>query len=114
MLGALVLTLDNNARRQMGQAHRRICGVDVLATGPGGPEGIDAEILFADIDTVDLFQLRQHRHCAGRGMNPTLRFGFGNALHPVSTGFKFEMAVDILPRHSANQFLITAVFARPL
>jgi hypothetical protein len=45
VLRALVLALDHDAGRQVGDADRRIGLVDVLAAGAGGAEGVDAQVL---------------------------------------------------------------------
>src|SRR5439155_1162033 len=57
VLGALVLTLHHDAARQMGDAHRGIGLVDVLAAGARGTVGVDAKIRRVDPDITDLVQL---------------------------------------------------------
>src|SRR3954447_10922750 len=53
VLRALLLAGDDDAGRQMGDAHRRIGGVDVLAAGAGRAVGIDAAVRLLDL-YVDL------------------------------------------------------------
>src|SRR5690606_11173383 len=52
MLRPLILTLYNNARRDMGDAHRRVGYVYVLPTGSRRTIGIDPEILLFNLDLL--------------------------------------------------------------
>ena len=60
VLGALVLGGDHDVRGQVGEAHRRAGLVDVLAAGAAGPEGVDAQVLFLDVDFDAVVHLGQH------------------------------------------------------
>ena len=51
MLRAFVLAFHNDAGRQVGDTHRGISLVDMLATGTGGPVGIDFKVCAVDKDT---------------------------------------------------------------
>jgi hypothetical protein len=44
VLRALVLALDDDARRQVRDAHGGVGLVDVLAAGAGGAVGVDAQV----------------------------------------------------------------------
>ena len=66
----------------MGDAHGGVSGVDGLAAGAGGAEGVDANVFGFDLD-VDLFGLRQNRDGDGRGVNAALSLGLRHALHAV-------------------------------
>ena len=92
-LGLLILALGHDARGDMGHAHRGLRLVDVLPAGAPGPVGIDPDIFHADIH-VHLFRHRQHRHRAGRSMDPPLGFRFRYPLHPVHAAFKFHAAIN--------------------
>jgi hypothetical protein len=69
VLAALVLAGDHDAGRQVGDAHRRLGLVDVLAAGAGGAVGVDAQVLVVDLDldvVVDLGQTSPRRtRCGG-------------------------------------------------
>jgi hypothetical protein len=54
VLGALVLALHDDARGQVGDAHRRVGLVDVLAAGAAGAVGVDAQVAAVDFHLVDL------------------------------------------------------------
>ena len=58
MLRALVLAGHDDAAGKMGQAHRRIGLVDVLAAGAAGTVGVDAQIGVIDFDLDIVVDLR--------------------------------------------------------
>ena len=58
MLRALVLAGDDDPGRKMGQTHRRIGLVDMLAAGAARPVGIDAQIVVVDFDFDIVVDLR--------------------------------------------------------
>src|SRR5207249_4022365 len=62
-LRALVLALDDDARRQVGDADRRVGGVDPLAPGAGGPEDVHPDLVLphADLHVVHLRDDRDRR-----------------------------------------------------
>ena len=67
-LRALVLAGDDEAGRQVGDAHGGVGGVDALPAGAAGAVDVDAEVLLLDVD-VHLLDLGQHRHGGGRGVD---------------------------------------------
>ena len=50
VLAALALDGDDDARRVVGDPHRGVGLVDVLAAGPAGPIGVDPQVLLVDLD----------------------------------------------------------------
>jgi hypothetical protein len=60
VLGLLVLAADDDAGRQVGDAHRRVGGVDALPARTRGAVDVDADVLVGDVDLV--VELRQDRH----------------------------------------------------
>src|SRR3546814_20919266 len=74
----------------MGDAHRRIGGVDRLAAGPGRAVDVDPQILVVDLN-VDLFGLGQHRDGRCRGVDAPARFGHRPALEAVDARFELEL-----------------------
>ena len=50
VLGALILHGYHDAGGNMGEAHRGTGLVDMLAAGAAGPEGVDAQVFFLDVD----------------------------------------------------------------
>ena len=50
VLAAITLALHHNAGWHVGDSHRGICAVDVLATGTAGTIGVDAQIRGIDVD----------------------------------------------------------------
>jgi hypothetical protein len=53
VLRAVVLAFDDDAGRQVGDAHRRVGLVDVLAAGARGAEGVDAQVGRVDVDVAE-------------------------------------------------------------
>ena len=94
-LRLFVLAGDDGVGRKMRDADRRVGGVDRLAAGAGGAEGVDAEILVFDLD-VDFFGFGEDGDGDGRGVDAALGFGRGNALYAVDAGLVLHLGVDVL------------------
>ena len=94
----------------MGDAHRRIGGVDVLAAGAGGAHRIDADVFGRDVD-VDLLGLRQHGDGRRRGVDAAAGLGRRHALHAVHAGFELQLREDALARDGRDDFLVAAGLA---
>src|SRR2546430_2762048 len=73
-LTLLVLTLDDEIGRQVGDAHGAVGRVDALAARSLRAEDIDPEVLVFDLH-VDLLRFGEHGHCArspaGRSRSPS-------------------------------------------
>src|SRR5690606_5917908 len=93
-LRLLVLTLHDEARRQMRDAHGRVRRVDALAARPARAHDVDAQILVPDLD-VDLFGLGHHGDRHGRGVDAALALGRGHALDAVDALLVLEPAEDV-------------------
>ncbi len=98
----------------MSDTYGGISFVDVLATGARGAKGVHANVALADRAHRYLVRLRHHGHGASRGVDTPLRLCLGNPLHPVRTGFEFEVGVHIAPFDKADDFLEATVLARTL
>ena len=75
----------------MGDAHRRVRRVDVLAAGARRAHRVDADIFVADLD-IDILGLRQDGDRRRRRMDAPLRLRIRHALHAVHAGFEFQLA----------------------
>src|SRR4051812_3925639 len=91
-LRLLVLLADDDAARDVRDAHRGVGRVDALPARPRGAEDVDPEVLVLDPD-VDLLGLRQYGDRGGRGVDAALGLGGGHALDAVHAG---------LPAHGAE------------
>src|SRR5690606_35457463 len=111
VLGALFLEFHHGAGGNVGDAGRRVGGVDVLTTGARTAEGIDAQIGRIDLDGGLLVRLWQYHHGAGGGVDAALGFGFRHTLHAMGAGLELELCVDIVALDAGNHFLETAVLA---
>ena len=67
-LGPFRLGLDHDTGRNVRDPYRRIGLVDVLAACTAGAEGIDSEILIADLDVGELIDLRKDENRCKRGV----------------------------------------------
>ncbi len=108
VLRTAVLAFGNDAGRQVGDAHRRLGLVDVLAAGAGGAVDVDADILGADDHVADLVGLGHHRDGAGRGMDAPLRLGFRHPLHAVPAGLELEFRIHAAADQAHDHFLVAA------
>ena len=88
----------------MGDAHGRIGGIDGLAAGTGGAEGVDADVFGVDLD-LDFVGFGQYGDRDGGGMNAALLFGHGHALHAVHSALVFQLAVDLVAADQCDHFL---------
>ena len=85
-LGALVLTGDDDARREVGDAYRRRRLVDVLTAGAGGAVGVDAQVVVVDGDLVVVLDLRKDLDQRERGVPPVRGIERGETHQAVRTG----------------------------
>ncbi|OIQ68742.1 hypothetical protein GALL_496600 [mine drainage metagenome] len=111
VLAAPVLAFGHDAGGQVGDAHRRVGFVDVLATRTAGAVGIDAQICRIDLDGLRLVGLGQHGNGAGAGVDAALGFGDRHALHPVPAGLELERTVDLFAVNAQHHFLVATKFA---
>src|SRR3989304_8171380 len=95
MLGLLVLARDDDAGRNMGDAPRRVGGVDAWPAGARGAKHVDPDVLRIDANFA-LVRLRQPRNGHRRSMNAAGAFGGRYPLHAMDTTFEFEPAVGAL------------------
>ena len=68
VLGALVLAADHGVGGDVGDPHRRVGGVHVLATGTGGAVGVGAQIGRIDVDLDVVVDFRRGEHRGERGV----------------------------------------------
>ena len=90
VLAATVLALGHDAGGQVGDTHRRVGLVDVLASGTAGAVGVNAQVGRVDLDGLRFIGLCQHRHGAGAGVDAPLGLGGRHALHTMAARLKLE------------------------
>ena len=93
MLRPVVLALDDDAGRQVRDAHGRIGLVDVLAARARRAKRVDAQVGGIDRDVGDRIGLRQHGDRARRRVDAALRLGLRHALHAMAAGFELELRI---------------------
>src|SRR2546430_8421286 len=67
-LRTLVLALDDDAGRDVGDPDGRVRLVDVLPAGAARPVGVDSQIGLVELDALVLGQQRAHDHLRERGV----------------------------------------------
>ena len=102
VLRAVVLAFDDDAGRQVRDAHRRVGLVDVLAAGARRAERVDAQVGGIDRDVGDRIGLRHHRHRARRRVDAPLRLGLRHALHAMAARLELELRVRAVARRCAR------------
>ncbi len=96
--------------RQVGDAHRRVGLVDVLAAGAGRAVGVDADVGVVHLD-VDVLRLRQHRDGGGRGVDTALRLGLRHPLHAVHAALELQPPEDAVAADRGDDLLVAAHLA---
>ena len=112
MLGFCFLAGGNHAGRNMGNTHRTIGRVDVLATGPLRPVCINPQILGINAN-INFLRLGQNRNRCRRRVNTPAALGHRHTLNAVHATFKLQPGKHIGSRHVDDDFLKPAkvVFA---
>src|SRR5574343_984814 len=108
VLRTTVLAFGNDAGRQVGDAHRRVGLVDVLAASTGGTEGVDAQVGRVEVDVLDLVGFRHHGNGARRGVDAPLGFGLRHALHAVAAGVELQARISAVAGQPADDFAVAA------
>ena len=108
VLAAPVLALGDDAGGQVDDAHGRVRFVDVLAPGPAGAEGVDAQVGRVQGDGLGFVRLGHDGHRAGAGVDAALGLGFGHALHAVAARFKAQAAIDVVALDAQHHFFEAA------
>lgn len=98
VLGALVLDADNDACREVDNAHGGLGGVDVLAAGAAGTHHVDAELVGPEgagggAGGAVVVHLGQDHDAGGGGVDAALGFRGGDALDAVDAGLVAEAVV---------------------
>ncbi|MND86557.1 hypothetical protein D3C80_785280 [compost metagenome] len=96
--------------REVGDAHRRVGLVDVLAARARGPEGVDADVLVVDLD-LHVLDLGQDRDGGRRGVDAPLGLGRRNPLDAVNAAFELQPPEHALAGDGGDDFLVAAGFA---
>ena len=104
VLRTFVLHRDDDAGRQMGDAHRAFGFVDMLAARAGGTKDVDFQIFFVDRD-IDIFHFRQDGDGRGGGMHAARSLRLRHALHAMHAGFELQPREDALAADLGDAFL---------
>ena len=96
LLAALVLHRHHDAGGEVGEAHRRVGLVHLLAAGPRGAVGVDADVGLLDVDDDVVVDLRGDVHGGEAGLAPGVLVERADAHQPVDSPLGLEEAVGAL------------------
>src|SRR5688500_18048431 len=113
VLAPRVLALDHDAGRKVGEAHRRVGLVHVLATCSARAVGVHAHVGGVDFH-VGRLGLRHHRHGGRRRVDAPLGLGGRHALHAVPAGLELELRIGTCADHARDHLLVATGVARAL
>ena len=91
----------------MCQTHSAVGGVDALAAGAGGAEGVDAHVAHVQFH-VELLGLGEHHHAGGGGVDAALGLGGGDALYAVHAAFVLQQTVGAVAGDGEGDVLVAA------
>src|SRR5262249_37436418 len=98
VLRAIVLALHHDPGREVGDAHRRLGLVDVLAARARGAVDVDAQVGRVDVDLDRLVDLGVHEYARKRGVAPRVGVERALAYQAVDAVLRAQAAVDIVAR----------------
>ncbi len=82
----------------------RVGGIDALAAWAGRSIDVYFEVFWVDL-YFEFVRFREHGHCDGGGVNPSLRFCGGHPLDSMNASFIFEPRVRALAMNQGNDLL---------
>ena len=95
VLGALVLHGNHDPGGNVGEAHGGTGLVDVLAPGAAGPEGVDAQVFFLDVDFDIIVGLGIDKDGGKGGVAAAAGVKGRDADQAVDAAFGFQIAIGI-------------------
>jgi hypothetical protein len=96
VLRALVLALDDDVRRKVGDADGGVRGVDVLAALAARAVGVNAEVFGLDVDLDGVVDFRRDEDGGEGGVASLGRVKRGDADEAVDAGFTGEQAEGVV------------------
>ena len=104
MLTAFILTLHHGSGWDMCYTDGALRFIDMLAAGSGGPECVDLQILRIDLK-IYVIHFGKDCHCSRGSMDPSSGFRYGNPLHTMAAGFKFQSGPCAFSLYDKTDFL---------
>src|SRR5687767_7981811 len=99
MLRALVLTLDHDARGEVGNAYRRVGSIDVLTAGACSSVGVDSQVFLSNFDFDVFVYFRINEQGSKGGMPPCSLIEGGNSHQAVDASLGGQQTVSIFTFH---------------
>ena len=97
MLRPLILALHNDIRFKMGDTHRTVGCVDMLAAGTAGPKCVNADIGVGNINIDGIVDHRITPNAGKARMAAGIAVKGRNANQTVDTGLRLCPAIGIVP-----------------
>ena len=94
---------DDKACREVRDSDGRFHFIDVLPARAGGFMKFHLDVLGSQFH-VNVFYLRQDRDRSGRGVDPSLLFGYGNALYSMYPRLVAQGLIGVLAVYFKNRF----------
>src|SRR5207302_7573234 len=110
-LRLLVLHRDDDAGRDVRDAHRGIGRVHRLPARAGRAVDVDLQVVRVDVD-LDLLRLRHDGDRGRRGVDASLALGVGHALHAVRPTLVLEDGVRAVALDRERDLLVAAAVTR--
>src|SRR5581483_9947890 len=98
---------DDDAGGQVGDAHRGVGLVHVLAAGAGRAVGVDAQVRVIHLD-LDVFDLGQHGDGGGGGVDAPLRLGVRHALYAVDAALELQATEHAVALDGGDDLFVAA------
>ena len=95
MLRAVVLTIDHDVGRDVGQPDRRLGLVDVLAARPARPQHVDADVRFLDLHVDAVVDRRIDIHAGERGVPARVGVERRDAHQAMHAALGLEPAIGV-------------------
>ena len=112
VLGAIVLALDDDTGRLVGQADGAVGLVDMLAAGAGSPVGIDPDLRLVDLDLDIVVDDRIDPGRGEAGVAAGARIVGRNADETVNAALRLQPAIGVFAVDAQGRRLDTRLFAQ--
>src|SRR6266850_3348979 len=112
MLGAFVLTLHDDARGDMDNAHGGVRDIDMLAAMPAGAKRFDAQVRLADDDLDVIGDLWDDKHRCEGSMPTIVGIEGGEANQPMYPGLSFAITIGVFSFDEHGDALNPRLLAR--
>ena len=112
VLAALILALDDDIGRDMGDPHRAVGGVDVLPARARRTIGVDSQFTLVDLDLDVVVDLGINPYTGEAGVAPCRAVVRADPHQPMNPAFGLQIAIGVLALDQQRRRLDARLFAR--